>query len=230
LKKTRAALADDLLTTLAQKAAPEQAALLVIDVQNDFAAENGFFHRVGANIPVIQRSVPPLIRLIDQARGAGVLVVFIQAIYDPEHVSAPMRERNARRGIPIPRCITGSWGADFYGVRPLTSEPVVIKHRYSAFTNPELKALLDRRGIRSLLLTGISTDTCVESTGRDFYFADYYVTLIADCCAAASEQDHAVTLGRFDRDYGAVVNSAEVIDAWQKQPRAGAQTGTNAHA
>jgi ureidoacrylate peracid hydrolase len=222
-------MAEDLLTTITQKAAPEHAALLVIDVQNDFVAENGFFHKVGANIPAIQRAVPPLLRLIDKAREAGVLVVFVQAIYDPEHVSAPMRERNARRGIPIPRCLTGSWGAEFYGVRPLPSEPVVIKHRYSAFTNPELKALLDKHGVRSLLLTGVSTDTCVESTGRDFYFADYYVTLVADCCAAASEQDHEVALARFDRDYGAVVKSAEIIEVWQRQ-RAGAQTGTHAHA
>ncbi len=222
-------MAEDLLTTIAQKAAPEHAALL-IDVQNDFVAENGFFHRVGADIAIIQRAVSPLIRLIDRAREAGVLVVFVQAIYDPEHVSAPMRERNARRGIPVPRCITASWGADFYGVRPLSSEPVVIKHRYSAFTNPELKALLDRRGIRSLLLTGVSTDTCVESTARDFYFADYYVTLVADCCAAASKQDHTVALSRFDRDYGAVVNSADLIDAWQTRQHAGAQTGTHAHA
>lgn len=223
-------MADDLLTTIAQKAAPQHAALLVIDVQNDFVAENGFFHRVGADLGPIQRAVPPLLRLIDKAREAGVFVVFVQAIYDPEHVSAPMRERNARRGMPIPRCITGSWGADFYGVRPLPSEPVVIKHRYSAFTNPELKSLLDSRDIRSLLLTGVSTDTCVESTGRDFYFADYYVTLVADCCAAASERDHSVALGRFDRDYGAVVNSADVLDAWQMRQRAGTQTGTHAHA
>jgi ureidoacrylate peracid hydrolase len=222
-------MAEDLLTTLPKKAAPAHAALLVIDVQNDFAAENGYFHRVGANIAAIQRAVPALVRLIDKAREAGVLVVFVQAIYDPEHVSAPMRERNARGGMEMPRCLTGSWGAEFYGVSPLPSEPIVIKHRYSAFTNPVLKALLDERGIRSLLLTGISTDTCVESTGRDFYFADYYVTLVADCCAAASEQDHTVALARFDRDYGAVVSSAEVIDAWQKRQGSTAQAGTHAH-
>jgi len=58
-------LADDLLTTIAQKAAPEHAALLVIDVQNDFAAENGFFHQVGANIPVVQRAVPRAVALVE---------------------------------------------------------------------------------------------------------------------------------------------------------------------
>jgi ureidoacrylate peracid hydrolase len=80
--------------------------------------------------------------------------------------------------------------------------------------NTELPALLKQYGIRSLLLTGIATDTCVESAGRDAYFIDYYVTIVEDCCGAASEEDHRMALRRFNRDYGQVVTSCEVIDAW----------------
>lgn len=214
--------ADDLLTTLAQKAAPANAALVVIDVQNDFCAADGFFGRIGADIAAIQRAIPPLQRLIDGARAAGVLVVFVQAIYDPVDLSAAMRERNLRRKLDMPRCLTGSWGADFHGVRPQPGEPVVIKHRYSAMINTGLDALLKRRGIRSLLLTGVSTDTCVESTGRDAYFMDYYVTMVADCCAAHATRDHDVALERFDRDYGAIITSAELIAAWTKAGAAAA--------
>jgi ureidoacrylate peracid hydrolase len=207
---------DDLLETLAQKTAPGTAALVVVDVQNDFCAAEGYFGKIGADIPTIQRAISPLQRLIDGARAAGVLVVFVQAIYDPVDVSAPMRERNLRRKLDMPRCLTGSWGADFYTVRPRPDEPVVIKHRYSAMINTGLDALLKRHGIRSLLLTGVATDTCVESTGRDAYFIDYYVTMVADCCAAYSARDHEVALARFDRDYGAVVSSAEIIATWTR--------------
>ena len=207
---------DELLSTLAQKVSPAHAALLVIDVQNDFVANGGFFDRVGADVKAIQRVIAPLARFVDCAREAGVLVVFIQAIYDPQYLSAPMRERDLRVGRRMPRCLTGSWGADFHVIAPRPNEPVVIKHRYSAFTNPELDDLLKRRGIRSLLLAGVATDTCVESTGRDGYFIDYYVTLVADCCAGAIDRDHRVALERFERDYGAVVNSADVIEAWQR--------------
>jgi ureidoacrylate peracid hydrolase len=207
---------DELLSTLAQKVSPAHAALLVIDVQNDFVANGGFFDRIGADVKTIQRIIPPLARFVDCAREAGVLVVFIQAIYDPQYLSAPMRERDLRVGRRMPRCLTGSRGADFHVIAPRPNEPVVIKHRYSAFTNPELDDLLKRRGIRSLLLAGVATDTCVESTGRDGYFIDYYVTLVADCCAGAIERDHRVALERFERDYGAVVNSADVIEAWQR--------------
>ena len=206
----------DLLSTLAQKAAPGRAALLVIDVQNDFAADDGFFGRIGADVRSIRSTViPPLVRVIEHARAAGVLVIFVQAIYDDEYLSAPMRERNRRRMVEVPRCVPGSWGADFHVVRPAPGEPVVIKHRYSAMLNTELDALLKRRRIESLLLTGIATDTCVESTGRDAYFMDYYVTLVADCCGAFNISDHRGALGRFDRDYGAIVNSNDLIDVWQ---------------
>jgi ureidoacrylate peracid hydrolase len=207
---------DELLSTLEQKVSPARAALLVVDVQNDFVAHGGFFDQIGADVQMIQRAIPPLARLIDRAREAGMLVVFIQAIYDPQYLSAPMRERDLRVGRQMPRCLTGSWGADFHVIAPRANEPVVIKHRYSAFANTELDDLLKRRGIRSLLLAGVSTDTCVESTGRDAYFIDYYVTLVADCCAGAVEGDHLVALARFERDYGAVVNSADVIEAWER--------------
>lgn len=204
----------DLLTTLEQKAAPANAALLVIDVQNDFVADGGFFDKIGADVKSVQGSMPNLERLVGKAREAGVPVIFVQAIYDPEFLSAPMRERNRRRAVEIPRCLTGSWGADFYSVRPEPGETVIIKHRYSAIMNTGLDALLKSRGIRSLLLAGVATDTCVESTGRDAYFIDYYVTIVADCCGAASESDHLGALKRFDRDYGAIVTSNDLIGAW----------------
>jgi ureidoacrylate peracid hydrolase len=207
-----------LLLTLAEKVDPAHCALLVIDVQNDFAADGGFFDKVGGDLkPIQQQRVPALLRLIDEARSAGATVIFVQAIYDPSDLSAPMRERNARLKMEIPRCLTGSWGAEFYRVEPRSGEPVVIKHRYSAMVNTELPALLKRQGIRSLLLTGIATDTCVESAGRDAYFIDYYVTIVADCCGAASEEDHRGALKRFNRDYGQVVMSADVIDIWNAE-------------
>lgn len=206
---------EDLLLSLDQKAAPGAAALLVIDVQNDFLAEGGYFHGLGADVATARRAVGPLQDLLDHARRAGILVVFVQAIYDAEVLSRPMRERDRRRGL-APRCLTGTWGADFFRLRPRPGEPVVIKHRYSAMMGTKLDALLRAHGVRSLLLTGVATDTCVESTGRDAYFMDYTVTIVADCCGAASEADHAGALARFDRDYGTVCTSAELVGAWRR--------------
>jgi ureidoacrylate peracid hydrolase len=211
------AVSEPLLVSLEQKVSPAHAALIVVDVQNDFVADGGYFHQVGGNVGIIQKStIPPLLRLIDEARNAGMLVVFIQAIYDAQYLSAPMRERDQRTSRQMPKCQSGTWGADFYAVYPRPGEPVVIKHRYSAMINTGLDALLKKHGIKSLLLTGVATDTCVEATARDAYFIDYYVTLVEDCCGAMDEDDHRGALKRFARDYGPVVNSSDVIDAWQR--------------
>jgi ureidoacrylate peracid hydrolase len=216
LERTLSSDATGLLLTLAEKVDPSHCALLVIDVQNDFAAKGGFFDKVGGDLSAIQKErVPALLKLIAEARRAGARVIFVQAIYDSENLSAPMRERNARLKMEQPRCLTGSWGAEFYRVRPEPGEHVVIKHRYSAMVNTELPKLLVKYGIRSLLLTGIATDTCVESAGRDAYFIDYYVTLVEDCCGAASEEDHRMALKRFNRDYGQVATSGDVIAVWR---------------
>jgi len=207
---------EELLSGLSLKASPQHCALLVIDVQNDFAATGGFFHQVGADVGHLQRHVIPSIhRLIESARRAGVTVVFVKSFYDAQYLSAPMRERNDRLGMNMPRCLAGSWGADFCGVAPADGEAVVVKHRYSAILGSNLLDVLKERGIRSLLLTGIATDTCVESTARDAYFLDYYVTLVADCCGAASQEDHNATLPRFNRDYGLVVNASDVAAIWE---------------
>ena len=203
------------LDRLSLKVSARHCALLVIDVQNDFAATGGFFHQVGADVaPLQNRVIPNINRLIDSARRASVTVIFIRSHYDAQYLSAPMRERNARLGMTMPRCLNGSWGAEFCGVAPVEGESIVIKHRYSAILGSNLREVLKEREIQSLLLTGIATDTCVESTGRDAYFLDYYVTLVSDCCGAASAEDHNATLPRFNRDYGPVVTASDVIAIW----------------
>jgi ureidoacrylate peracid hydrolase len=211
-------VSSSLLRTLAQKADPAHSALLVIDVQNDFVADGGFFDKVGGDVRTLQEQrVPQLLRLIDAARQAGVLVIFVQAIYDPGDHSDAMRERNLRLNMELPRCLSGSWGAEFYRVKPLPGEPVIVKHRYSAMVGTDILALLEEHGVRSLLLSGVATDTCVESAGRDAYFRDYYVTLVEDCCGAASAEDHLLALKRFNRDYGPVVTSDAVMAAWRER-------------
>jgi ureidoacrylate peracid hydrolase len=208
--------AEELLMTLEQKVDPAHAALIVVDMQNDFLADEGFFRRAGYDLTDLRRCIRPLEELLDRARQTGIFVVFIQAIYDPEVLSDAMRERNRRRNLEMPRCLTGTWGADFHGVRPQVGEAVVVKHRYSAFVGTDLEQVLRRRGIRSLILTGVTTDTCVESTTRDGYFLDFYVTLVADCCGALSESDHRGTLARAERDFATVVTSADVVQAWRR--------------
>src|ERR1044072_1821295 len=116
-------------------------------------------------------------------------------------------------------CRAGTWGAEFYeGIEPLPSERVVNKHRYSAFINTDLNTVLKARGIQSVLVGGVATNVCVETTARDAYMFDYYVTMIDDCSAAYDPKLHLSTLENMRRHFGLVASSTEIIESWRDLP------------
>lgn len=205
-----------LLTTLEEKVHPQNAAIVVIDIQNDFVADNGWAASVGWDPKHNQIAARNTAALLAEARDVRVPIIFIQAIYDEVYLGAPMRERNARRGVEGPRCITGTRGADFYLVAPQQGEAIVQKHRYSAFAETELNTVRPHLGVRSLILTGVYTEGCVESTARDGYFLDYYITLVDDCCATTTPEIHQGVLQRCERDWGVVATSGQIISAWSR--------------
>lgn len=203
------------LKTLDEKVDPQNSAVIVIDVQNDFLAEGGFADVVGWPISNNQRAVEPLKLFLVEARQAKTPVIFVNSTYDEVFLSYPMLERNKRHSLQAPRCLSGSWGADFYGVRPEPGEVVVTKHRYSAFVDTELNAVLRAMNVQTLILTGVYTEVCVESTARDGYFQDYYIVMVEDCCATTMDDFHNNALARCERDYGVVASSDEIIATWR---------------
>lgn len=207
-------MAEEILRTLTEKVDPRHAALLIVDVQNDFCAVDGFFHRIGREMSMIQATVPGLAKFLEEARQVGLPVIFIQAIYDEAYLSGPMKEMSERRGIRESLCLSGTWGADFYVIRPLPHELVVQKHRYSAFAGTELDLILRNSGVKTIIVCGVSTNICVESTARDGYFLNYYIVLVSDCSASNSESLHRATLENIQNNFGVTATAEEIIGAW----------------
>jgi ureidoacrylate peracid hydrolase len=92
----------------------------------------------------------------------------------------------------------------------------VRKHRLSAFFGTDLQNVLRHLEVRSLLLTGVYTEVCVESTARDAYFLDYYVVLVSDCCGTTREEFHRSALERCERNFGIVASGDAISEAWQR--------------
>ncbi|MDB5055744.1 MAG: isochorismatase hydrolase, partial [Bacilli bacterium] len=116
-----------------------------------------------------------------------------------------------------PICNTGSWGAEFYEVAPLPGDIVVKKHRFSAFINTRLESVLRALKIETLVLTGVSTNICVESTARDGFMLDFRIVLMKDACAAFSQEEHDMSLKTIDTYFGMVARTNEVISFWQEK-------------
>lgn len=203
------------MSDLASVLAPERAVLVVVDVQNDFCHDDGFFGRAGKELQAAQAAADRLVGLIEAAHRARVPVVFVRTQHDQWTDSAAWLGRETRKSSPGTICATGSWGAEFFRVAPGPDDCVVIKHRYSAFVGTRLPVVLRTLGRPTLIMTGVATNVCVESTARDAFMRDYQVVMVEDGTAAFSKAEHEAALHNMRTYFGRTVTAATLEDLWR---------------
>lgn len=206
-----------MLRTLAEKVDPKHAAIIVVDVQNDYCHENGACALRGVDVTDIQQMARNVNGLIEQAHRFGVPVIFVRTAQNQWTNSEVWLSRRKDISVQqLPICQENSWGAEYYIVQPGPEDCVVTKHRYSAFIETDLDLILRSRGIRTLIMTGVATNVCVESTLRDGFMKEYYIVLLDDGCAANTRAEHEATLHNVRQYFGEVATIAEVVDCWEK--------------
>lgn len=192
---------------------PSRSALVIIDVQNDFCSPDGATAKSGRDITACSAILPPLLRLIDGARASGARVIYVQTIGTDFTDSEAWKYRASEK----PRsgnCREGSWGAEFFGLSPRQDEPIVVKHRNTAFYNTRLDTILRAFRIETTVVAGVATNVSVESTARDAVTRDYNVVLPADCAGAYYPEAHKATLFNIRTFFGTVSSSDEVLYIW----------------
>jgi ureidoacrylate peracid hydrolase len=204
------------MKTLPELLTPAKTAVIVVDVQNDFCRAEGALGKAGAPTAAAMEMIPNLQRLLAGARAIGAPVIFIQTI----HTAATDSEAWTYRmnGAVGNCCRKDTWGAEFTEVAPVGDEPVVIKHRYSAFINTRLENVLRTLKIENLIMTGVSTNVCVESTARQGYMLDYNIVFLSDCTAAYSQEEHDGALYNMRNHFGVVATADDVLAVWKAMP------------
>jgi ureidoacrylate peracid hydrolase len=216
---------DALPLSLAEKTRPERTALVVVDVQNDFCHPDGMMAREGFDTGAVEAMAEHLPQLLAAAREAGVLVVFVRNVYSTEanwYLSPVWLDQAARRrrGSYTERavCPPDSWSGDFYGeVRPRDDEVVVTKHRFCAFTNTDLDLVLRSHDVRTIVLAGVASNVCVETTARAGFVRDYHVVFTSDGTATYDDAMHAAALRTIDLYFGEVVTIDDLVALWRPQ-------------
>ena len=212
------------LKSLKERCDPRWACLLVVDVQNDFCSSKGACAQRGEDVSTVKAMVPRLSQFIAEARRVSLPIVYVKTTHS-DWTDTPSWIYRTSQQKPLKTCREGTWGAEFYdGIVPLPHERVVVKHRYSAFINTDLNTVLKAREIQSVLVAGVATNVCVETTARDAYMFDYYVTMVEDCVAGYEAALHKATLENIRRHFGLVASSKEILKTWEegKQRKAGA--------
>ncbi len=219
------------LIELADRIDPPHTAILVVDMQNDFCAEGGYIHKIrNADMSGNAALADRIMTLVETGRAAGTMVVWIKANYERKYLSGQALAKLEEMGVDRVCCEGGSWGWDFFRVEPRADELVVEKHTYSAFYGTELDGILRFSGMRTLVLTGVATNVCVESTLRDGYFNGYYTVMPEDCVGSYAPDLHEASLRNVKNLFGDVPVSQDVIDIWREAKRKGRKVGASAAA
>jgi nicotinamidase-related amidase len=206
----------------------DSTALLVIDMQRDFLMPGGFGESLGNDVSQLRRTIEPLAALMAGWRDSGLPVIHTREGHKPDLSDCPPAKLN--RGAPSMRIgdpgafgrilIQGEYGHDIIDeLQPLEGETVIDKPGKGAFYATELTELLDKDGIKSLIVTGVTTEVCVHTTVREANDRGYECLVLADCVGSYFPEFQRVGLQMIAAQggiFGWVAESPEVLAAIQE--------------
>lgn len=211
------------LTELHELVHPARTAVVVVDMQRDFVEPDGLFGSLGVDLDMYAEMRPRLAELLRAARTAGVRVLHLRNTSLPDGLSdSPaqirfnlrMHESARAGGPPLRYTVPGTEGYEFVDdVGPEPGEVVVQKFRSSGFWGTNLDLVLRSNGIETVIVSGCTTEGCVDSTARDAMFANYYVVIPTDCVASDDKAQHEAALLLMEHRFD-VVSSDEIAAAW----------------
>ena len=181
----------------------DRTALVIIDMQRDFLEPGGFGAALGNDVSRLRVAVEPCRRALAAARRAGLVVIHTREGHRPDLSDAPPLK--VERGDPATRIgaagpmgrilIRGEPGHDIIPeLYPLAGEPVIDKPGKGAFYQTDLELMLHNRAIDTLLVCGVTTEVCVNTTVREANDRGFRCVVLADCCGSYFAEFHEMGL------------------------------------
>jgi ureidoacrylate peracid hydrolase len=194
----------------------EGTALLVIDMQNGFCHPEGSFAKLELDVSMCNAAIAGCARLVEAARAAGVPVIFTRYVYRSDYADGGVLVQDLLPALAEVKSLAAdTWDAEL--VDELVPQPqdfVVDKNRYSAFYGTGLEPILTSLGISRLVVCGVTTNMCVETTARDASQRDYRTFVVEDATGELDPDRHATALATLGFGFGWITSVEEVTRAW----------------
>ena len=203
----------------------DKSALIIIDMQRDFLEPGGFGAALGNDVSMLQAAVEPCRETLKAARDLGMLVIHTREGHRPDLSDLPPAKKIRGSGAstigdagPMGRILVrGEAGHDIIPeLYPAPGEPVIDKPGKGAFHATDLHSILQHRGIKQLVVTGVTTEVCVNTTVREANDRGYDCLVLEDCCGSYYPEFHAMGLKMIKAQggiFGWVASSEGVIKA-----------------
>lgn len=195
----------------------DKSALLVIDMQNGFCHPEGAFAKLGLDVSMCNAAIRGCRELVDAAHELGVPVIFTRYILRPDLKDAGfLLHADKPALIGTKSLIYGAWDAEIVDeLKPEPDDFVIDKTRYSAFYGTSLESILGTLGVRDLVVAGVTTNICVDSTVRDASYRDYASFVAGDATGELERDRHDITLRTLDFAFGWVLPREHIISSWK---------------
>lgn len=191
---------------------PKKTALIIVDVQVDFCSSEGKSAKYGGGLSHMQKMLPSLRSFQEKISQNGLMTIFTRYI-SREKDRPPNIELLTSLSKLFPVCVEGTIGAEIYELHPSTKDLVIDKLYYDAFAGTTLLEELRNKGIQNILVTGVWTEICVDTTAKRALAEGFNVVVLRDLVSTIDERidRHNAVLEDFDRYFGFVKSSDEVL-------------------
>ena len=189
-------------------------ALIVVDMQNGFCHPDGFMNKIGLDTTTSRAAVGPVGTVTQAARAAQIPVFYTRYSLESDYSDAGLLLEVLPQIQGTGGMVRDTWDAEIVDeLAPQPGDHVIDKTRYSAFYGTDLEAQLSALSVDTLIVCGVTSNVCVESTVRDAFFRDIRVIVPSDATAAVTPEMHASALRNFEYSFGPVVTAADLVTA-----------------
>lgn len=185
-------------------------AAVVVDMQNDYCVPGGIIDLMGYDVTGSVSLANRMTSFLDQVRPLVESTIFVRTELRAALRSAALSEQYARTSLT--REINPDL-LDWYGVKPTNDDIIVTKQRYSPFVDTAFPAVLRAARIETLVVMGVTTEMCVESTVRDAFMRDFSVVVASDCTQGSTIERHDYSLRLMDIYFAHVATSDQILAA-----------------